>query len=270
MALPRVSAGEIGKYQSKRQNEGASNRTINMEVGTLRMILKHNRLWGKLLEQGEVKMLPERKDIGRALTRDEEGRLLKACQQSASHSLYTAVVVLSNIGVRGAELRGARWNQVDLLGKTFQVGKAKTVGSEGRVIPLNRAAFGALQDWRAQFAAAKQGGYIFPSEKLVFKGKGATERGIMTAYGVDNSKPLGSWKRAWRTAKTLAGVECRMHDLRHSFVSKLAETQTPDATIQALSGHLTKKMLDHYSHVRNEAKRQAVSLLDSMHGQMVQ
>ena len=59
-------------------------------------------------------------------------------------------------------------------------------------------------------------------------------------------------------AKKLAGVECRMHDLRHSFVSKLAETQTPDATIQALSGHLSREMLEHYSHVRAEAKRLAV------------
>jgi len=241
-----------------------------MEVSTLRMILKHNRQWAKVLEQADVKMLPERKDIGRALTREEETRLLEACRQSPSHSLYAAVVVLSNIGVRSAEFRLARWNQVDLLGKTFQVGQSKTQGGEGRVIPLNQAALAGLTEWRAQWPDVKPEEYVFPSEKLVFKGAGAMEQGKMTPYRVDRRKPLGSWKRAWRTAKTQAKVECRMHDLRHVFVSKLADTQTPDATIQALSGHLSKKMQDHYSHVGNEAKRRAVDLLDSMHGQTVQ
>jgi integrase len=51
------------------------------------------------------------------------------------------------------------------------------------------------------------------------------------------------------TAKKQAGVECRIHDLRPHFISALAQTQTPDATIQAISGHLSRKMLEHYSQV---------------------
>jgi hypothetical protein len=37
----------------------------------------------------------------------------------------------------------------------------------------------------------------------------------------------------------------------------LAETQTSDATIKALSGHLSRKMLEHYSKIRDQAKREA-------------
>jgi hypothetical protein len=33
---------------------------------------------------------------------------------------------------------------------------------------------------------------------------------------------------------------------------------------------MSRKMLEHYSHVRAEAKRQAVGLLDSMHWETVQ
>jgi len=84
----------------------------------------------------------------------------------------------------------------------------------------------------------------------------------MTGYGLDRSKPLSSWKTAWKTAKLTAGVQCRIHDLRHHFISALALTQTPDVTIQAISGHLSSKMLEHYSHVRQEAKRKAVASLD--------
>jgi integrase len=57
-------------------------------------------------------------------------------------------------------------------------------------------------------------------------------------------------------------VECWIHDLRHHFISALAQTQAPDATIQAIGAHHSRKMLDHYSHVRSKSKRRAVEALD--------
>jgi integrase len=232
-----------------------------MEVSTLRMILKSARLWAVLAP--DVKMLPERKEIGKALTLGEETRLLEACLSSPSPSLYPAVVIFCNTGLRNAELRCARWSQVDFLKSEFQVGTSKTEGGEGRVIPLNLAALHAFKHWRLRWPNAEPDDFIFPSEKLRFKGEGAAERGIMTPYDIDLTRPLGSWKKAWKTAKKQAKVECRIHDLRHHFISALAQTQTPDATIQAISGHLSRKMLEHYSHVRVDAKRRAVELLDS-------
>ena len=89
--LTAISAERIGKYKAIRKNESASNRTINMEVGTVRMILKHFKLWRAIEE--DVKMLRERKDAGRALSPEEEARLLEACGNSPQPSLLTAVVV---------------------------------------------------------------------------------------------------------------------------------------------------------------------------------
>ena len=268
MLLADITPQHIGKYQTKRQKEEASNRTINMEISTLRMMMKSARLWAAISQ--DVRMLPERREVGKALKPDEETRLLAACRKSPQTSLYTAVVVFCNTGLRSAELRGARWRQVDFMRAEFQVGKSKTAGGDGRVVPLNQAALGAFQEWRGHWPGAKPEDYIFPSAKLMFKGEGSSEQGIMTPYDVNTGKPLGSWKRAWSTAKKQAKVQCRIHDLRHHFISALAQTQTPDATIQAISGHLSHKMLEHYSHVRIEAKRRAVGLLDSLRGQAVQ
>jgi integrase len=268
MLLADITSQHIGKYQGIRQKEGASNRTINMEISTLRLMMKAARLWGAISE--DVRMLPERRDVGKALAPDEEAKLFDACLKSPQPSLYTAVVIFCNTGLRNAELRRARWSQVDFLKAEFQVGKAKTEGGEGRIVPLNRAALGAFKEWRSRWPYAKPEDYIFPTQRLMFKGEGAPEKGIMTAYDVDPSKPLGAWKRAWNTAKKQAGVECRIHDLRHHFISALAQTQTPDATIQAISGHLSRKMLEHYSHVRLEAKRRAVEALDALNAQAVQ
>jgi integrase len=45
----------------------------------------------------------------------------------------------------------------------------------------------------------------------------------------------------------LAGL--RFHDLRHHAITELAESQTSDATIRSIAGHVSPKMLEHYSHV---------------------
>src|SRR5215469_11939424 len=50
-----LEALEISQYQQKRLNEGASPKTINLETGTLRAILRRAGQWARL--QPEVKML---------------------------------------------------------------------------------------------------------------------------------------------------------------------------------------------------------------------
>ena len=51
--------------------------------------------------------------------------------------------------------------------------------------------------------------------------------------------------------------------LRHTSITELAEAGAPDATLMAIAGHMTRRMLEHYSHVRMQAKREAVEKLSS-------
>ena len=44
---------------------------------------------------------------------------------------------------------------------------------------------------------------------------------------------------------------------------ELAEMGVPDHVIESITGHLSRRMLEHYSHVRLEAKRQALEALDA-------
>ena len=41
----------------------------------------------------------------------------------------------------------------------------------------------------------------------------------------------------------------------------MGEAGIPEAAMQSIAGHLSKKMLDHYSHVRMAAKRSVVEAL---------
>ncbi len=37
----------------------------------------------------------------------------------------------------------------------------------------------------------------------------------------------------------------------------------PDSVLKSIAGHITQRMLDHYSHIRMTAKRQALDGLDA-------
>jgi integrase len=165
-------------------------------------------------------------------------------------------------GLRNQELRLMRWRQVDMLERTFTVGKSKTTGGEGRTVPLSNTAWRCMQEWRGKWPGAKPEHYLFPSEKYGLAGESGYQHGAIVPYNVRPDVPIGSWKVAWTNAKLTASVQCRWHDLRHTFVSRIAEGQVSDATIMALAGHLSVKMKEKYSHTRAEAKRHAVLMLD--------
>jgi integrase len=72
-------------------------------------------------------------------------------------------------------------------------------------------------------------------------------------------RPITDVSSGWDLVRSLAGVSCRLHDLRHTFCTRLAEAGVPESTMLALMGHMSRQMLERYSHIRMAAKRDAVA-----------
>jgi integrase len=85
---------------------------------------------------------------------------------------------------------------VDLPKAEFEVGRSKTERGTGRIIPLHQTAIQAFKNWKTRWPNAQPRDFVFPSEKLRFKGEGAADKGIMTPYDTDLTKPIGSLSRA--------------------------------------------------------------------------
>ena len=250
-----ISAGDVAAYQTRRKREGVSNRTVNLELGVLRGILRRYRLWEAIA--ADVDFLKESPSPGRALSHDEEARLLDAASKSRCRSLYPVVMLALNTGMRASEIRGVKWEQVDFLGKALTVGRSKTAAGTGRIIPLNPRALAVLTHWRGLFSGAQPEHYVFPHEKYGLAGNDRQP----CAWEIDPTAPMRRWKVGWEAARKRAGVACRFHDLRHTFISRLAESQASDSTVMALAGHVSRAMMERYSHIRMEAKRRAVDTL---------
>jgi Phage integrase family len=216
------------------------------------------------------------------------GKLLNDWPETArlSDSSLDCVMLPSGFAVgtvRGCEIRGLRWQAVDFIERTITVGRNTTKTDAGeRIIPLNAETWAAILELRERakllFRAEPQPDwYVFPHAEGFTK--------------ADPTKPMSGWRTAWRNltraiycpacgqlqqpAELCRNEKCkadirrvksplhglRFHDLRHHAITELSESQTSDQTIMSIAGHVSLKMLAHYSHVRMEAKRKALDAL---------
>ncbi len=279
-ALLRIKAPDVASYQRSRRPTGISGRTLNMEVGVLRQLMKRAKLWSIIAE--DVRLDKENaKPVGKVLTADEKKLLFEtAASRDEWLVAYCASVLAVNTTCRGIELKHLRWRDVDLFGRIIHIRRSKTEAGH-RPIPLNSDAMLALSRLKRRangLGSVDRDHFVFP----------ACQRSI-----IDPAKPQKTWRTAWRSlvreAARRAGREAaraalvqnrrlnslklawakaaepfrglRFHDLRHQAITELAENGASDATIEALAGHMSRQMLEHYSHVRMAAKRQALERL---------
>lgn len=274
-----VQAKDVSRYQQARLAEGAAAKTINLEVGTLRAILRRHRVWAEI--QQDIRMLPAPDDVGHSITPEEESALVAACLQSRCRCLYVAVMLALNSGMRYSEIRLLRWRQVDFVARILTVGKSKSPTGTGRAIPLNARIRSVLEMWATQFPRCQPAHFVFPHEKYGAEGEensfGFTAGAVV--YDTDPSRPIGNWKEAWEKAKARAGeilggkreeeeesepLHCRFHDLRHTAVTRLLEAGIPYPVVGSIMGWSAAtaiRMAKRCGHIGNQALRAAADVL---------
>jgi integrase len=242
-------------------------------------VLKKAKRWHLFAD--EIKPLPVREEVGRALSYEGKLKLLKTAtlRPEWENAAWAATLALKTT-MRGCEIKQLRWQDIDLMEKALTICKSKTEAGE-RVIPLNADAWNTVLSLyrRAQgLGEVRPEHYVFPA---------------CEASRFDPTRPQTSWRTAWRNLTRLIqcpacgrqqgpSEECgdpkckadlkkvksplaglRFHDLRHHAITELAESQASDRTVMAIAGHISPKMLEHYSHVRIQAKRTALDSLST-------
>ena len=259
-----------------------ANGTINRDLDVLRGVLKRAKRWHLMAD--DIRPLPVRENVGRAMAYDEKLRVLKMADSRAEWVIARLAMKLAlNTTMRACEIRGLRWRAVDFMERAITVRRATTKTDAGeRVIPLNADAWAAILEQRER---AK---LLFGTEPLPDWYVFPRSPGLQNP---DPTKPMSGWRTAWRNltraincpkcgelqkpGKKCRNMECgadiskvrsttyglRFHDLRHHAITELAESQTSDQTIMSIAGHISPKMLALYSHVRMNAKRKALDAL---------
>lgn len=214
----------IEKYKHHRFQAGAKVR-VNRELAVLKALFNLCRTWG--LFEGDnpvskVKLFKEPPRPARYLEVEEEARLL----QVASEPFRDFLLIWINTGLRvQAEALPLQWTDVDFRRNLLTVPAAYAKNGHSRTIPLNSQARAALE----RLHAKATGPYVFA------KGDGSSYRSI---------------RKSFATACRKATIQrLRVHDLRHTFASRLAMAGVPDRTLQALGGWATPQMVQRYAHL---------------------
>jgi integrase len=249
--LLRIKAEDIAAYQRERLAAGLSGKTINMDIGVLRLMMKRAKCWSVVAD--DVKMFPRRsRVVGQVLTPGQKAHFFQMAGSKPDWLVADCAAVLAvSTTCRGVELKNLRRCHVDLFSRSMSIRRSKTDAGH-RTIPLNSDATVALARlWeRAQVEnASGSDHFVFP----------ACENG-----NIDPTRPQKSWRSAWRTLTKAMGIPgFRFHDLRHQAITEMAEAGATDATIMAVAGHMDRAMMEHYSHMRMAAKRDVLDKLSS-------
>jgi integrase len=260
--LRDVTNVDLEHYQNARLGGGVANSSVNKEIILWSLIFQRAKLWRRLRE--DYRPLANRpSDIGKAITREElRGLALVAETRVDWEAAFYGSVLAANTGLRGGEIKKLRIQAVDLSKRRITIRRrdAKTNAS-ARVVELNRDAVVAAERLllRARCLGANEPQHFLMPKHLsrISHGEHKGERG----YAPDQHQVC--WDTAWKTLTVKAGLApLRFHDLRHSFITHMVERGVPIGVVQAMVGHISARMLRHYTHITSGASRRAVELFN--------
>jgi len=240
-SLSNLTKEDIMNYKTHRLNYGAKKSTINRELGTIRAVFNACK---KLYEFRGDNPINSAEDLyrvdnkrERVLSAQEQERLLKNCPPH----LKRIVIFALHSGCRKGEITSLKWSEVNLESETHHVTItcANSKNGRSRKIPLNRTLFQLLSTLKK----TKRTPFVFTNRM---------DRPYQSPSGLDKS---------WRTTLSRAKLENFVfHDLRHSFCSRLVNSNVPLMWVKELAGHADISTTQRYANVKNELKGAVLNL----------
>jgi integrase len=118
-----------------------------------------------------------------------------------------------------------------------------------RSIPLSDTARWAVD---RLLERAKEAGSVNPHHYLMpFR--------LSHTWHPDQAMTVSGIKKPWDAVRKAAGlVWFTPYGLRHTSLTRYAEAGTPISVLMSMAGHVSRKMMEHYQHISEQAKRKAV------------
>jgi integrase len=259
--LSSFHEGDLRDYQSWRSRTDtgrgkAGPSLINHELGALAQILKLAGLWIPI--SGYYERLPEKNCTHpKVLTAEEEDRFFRfAASKPRWKTAYNCALLTANSTVSGCEMRALRLENLQLNQVPPKIIVSENVKNKHRMrsVPLNATALVAI---RNLLVLARERGSTEPRHHLIAF---CTKKKVYVPEQPASSCFIRTAFRAIGRACGLPGVTPTR--FRHQAITKLLESGAPDETVRSIAGHVSQRALNYYSHIRIEAKKAALDLLE--------
>ncbi|MBN1836221.1 MAG: tyrosine recombinase XerD [Spirochaetales bacterium] len=242
LELAQVTASVLIEYLVHRQLEGASSRTTAKSLSALRCLFRFLNREGLVdtdpSEHLESPRMP--RSLPAVFSQEEVNRLLEAIRPEDPAALRDRCLfeLIYSCGLRVSEASELTLDRYFPKARVLRVfGK----GSKERLVPVGEVAARWLEEYLREGRPALLGGR---REKALF----VNQRGQKLSR-------KGMWKR-FKSYAAAAGLEGKVHTLRHSFATHLLEGGADLRSVQMLLGHADIGTTQIYTHV-DEAQLKA-------------
>lgn len=233
--LAEITTEMVSDYRERRLKD-VKPATVYQELALMRRMFNVARREWKWIKENPVTDLSfsvgNKNARDRWLTIQEEKRLLD--KATNPKWLRPLLIVSLYTGMRKGEILNLKWQDIDLFRKTITVIKSKN--GEKRTIPMSNTLFSTLNSLNVHHIS----GRVFP----------ISNRSLRTAFD--------------KTIKKAGIEDFRIHDLRHTFATRLVQNGVDLYKVKELLGHKTISMTTRYAHHYPESLRGSVEVLDNL------
>jgi integrase len=235
-SISSITTKDVQMFIGKLKGEMSAS-SVNRFLSLLARMFNLAIQWG-ILQVNPCKGIGKAKELKRErfLTKEEIKRLLTALDNSENQIAANAIKLLLFTGTRKNEILTLEWKHVNLKEKSFYLPMTKN--GEPRTVVLNDIAVDVLVKMEGYKVAGNP--YVFPSRK-----------GSVSGHIIDPKKVFA---KVLKEAK-IEGF--RLHDLRHTYASILVNNGVSLYKVKELLGHQDISITQRYSHLQDEALREA-------------
>lgn len=246
--IDQIDVQALTRWRASMVHAGLSVEYINASVRIASQILRVAHSWNLLSSVPTLKRLaPATAAPWDWLTAEEQDRLEAVLEDDVI--LDAMMIVCLDTGVREGELRAMTWGNLDLKAKTLWVKHSisskgelgPTKNRKNRAIPLTDRVVELLTQQRAMTMLA--GDWVWTRDGEPFKTNVLLRR-------VHNRLRLAGLR------------EIRVHDLRHTFASRLVQRGVSLQVVKELLGHSRISETERYAHLAPAQHVAAVATLE--------
>jgi integrase len=234
--LDRIRKGDAQKFLNELKASGLADSTCSHYGKLLRQALNVAVSWGYLDTNNinGIKLFKEDNQVERYLEGEELQQLLKILDEDKNKMVSRIILFLLSTGARKDEALNAKWSQIDRVKNSWLISADVSKSKKRRTVYLNDVALGILDELDTESKSE----YLFTSSRT--------------------GDRLTDISKVWGRIRSKAGIpDVRLHDLRHSYASFLANSGCNEFQIQQALGHASTVTTRRYVHMSQEVMQQA-------------